>query len=163
MSIRITFANLWTHVGDDHERGPLTMLEQDGELGHIHGRLEIVIDGRAVPELGFFGDADVCFDDWLVELCAIVKALEHDGAIYTFDDCDQGQPAFAFERRNANVIFSIVAGSGGGSANSEWQRVSFDYDAFRAEVVRFVEALRTELRREIPSLSERWWPAAATL
>jgi hypothetical protein len=162
VTVRISFSELWTHVGD--ERGSLTSLEHDGELGHIHGRLQIVVDGRVIPQLGFFDEADVCFNAWLVELCTIVHALAHDDASYTFDEGEQGQPAFLFERRGREVFFSITASEiGDGAANPEWQRVSFDYEDFRAEVERFIDALRAELRIRIPTLVERWWPKGATI
>jgi hypothetical protein len=154
--VRISFSNLWTHADEPGERAPLASLERDGELGHIHGLLMIEIAGRSVPHLGYFGPDDVCFDTWVVELCNAVNALARSPAEYTFDEGEQGQPAFKSERRGSDVVFSIVAGIGGG-ADAEWQDVRFAYEELRAAVVGFLDELR---KQQVP---DRWWPKEAAL
>lgn len=164
--VRISFSNLWTHADEPGERAPLSELERDGEIGHIHGLLTIEIAGRSVPQLGFFGPDDVCFDTWVVELCNVVNTLAHSPAEYTFDEGEQGQPAFKFERQGPEVAFSIVESSfsgTGGDADAEWQDVRFSYEEFRAVVVVFLDELRKQLRAQVPVEADRWWPKEAVL
>jgi hypothetical protein len=163
-TVHISCSNLWTHAEDPHERAPLSALERDGAIGHIHGLLTIEIAGRPVPHLGYWGPDDVCLDAWVVELCRAVHALDHGPREHVFDEGEQGQPAFKFERQGPDVIFSIVESSlSGGSADSEWQGVRFSYGEFRAAVVAFLEQLRSQLRAQAPLEEDRWWPKDASL
>lgn len=81
---------------------------------------------------------------------------------YTFDEGEQGQPAFNFVRVGNEVAFSIVESvlSGGGTDN-EWQSVRFSYEELRSTVASFLDELRDELRRHAPNAWERWWPIEA--
>lgn len=164
-AVRIFAANLWTYrlaQTGETAREPLSRLGEDRNSGHIHGRLCIEIAGRPVPHLGFFGPDDVCLNTWLVELCNVVNALARMDAHYTFDEGEQGQPAFNFARIGDEVAFSITESVlGGGHADAEWQGVRFPYKDLRAAVLVFVDELRAELRRQAPKTWERWWPAEA--
>ncbi|GMT97680.1 hypothetical protein KH5H1_17990 [Corallococcus caeni] len=77
------------------------------------------------------------------------------GGTYTLDSCDQGCPAFPFERRDESVLLSIVAGLGGGAANPDWQQGTFAWDDWEEEVRTFQRRLRewvqTRSPREIPA------------
>jgi hypothetical protein len=109
-TVRISAANLWTYrVADTEgtEREPLSRLGEGRNAGHVHGTLLIEIAGRAVPHLGFFGPDDVCLNTWLVELCNVVNGLVGLVGEYTFDEGEQGQPAFNFARVGDEVAFSI--------------------------------------------------------
>jgi hypothetical protein len=163
--VRISVANLWTHgVADDGtERVPLSRLgESDG--GHIHGTLIIEIAGRAVPHLGFFGPDDACLNTWLVELCNAVNALAGAASEYTFDEGEQGQPAFKFARVEGDVAFSIIDSVlAGGAADPEWQDVRLSYADLREAMLRFIDELRAELRQQAPDSWERWWPHEARI
>lgn len=166
--VRISAANLWTYrVADTGgtEREPLSRLGEGRNAGHVHGTLTIEIGGRAVPHLGFFGPDDVCLNAWLVELCNVVNRLAELAGEYTFDEGEQGQPAFKFVRVGDEVAFSINESLlGGGVADPEWQDVRFAYQNLRAAVlVFFLDELRSVLRQEASSTWERWWPSEAHL
>jgi hypothetical protein len=99
-SVLISVANLRTY-DDTYVRPkpePLSRLGGRRNLGHVHGRVTIEIAGRAVPHLGHLGPDDVCLNTWLVGLCNAVNALAETGGKYIFDEGEQGQPAFSFER-----------------------------------------------------------------
>lgn len=165
MTVRIRFSGLWTHGEEHGERRGLHALERDGEIGHIHGTLVIEIGGRVVPYPGFFGPDDVCIDTWLVELCKAVNELSRGRGEYTFDEGEQGQPAFRFTRSNDGVMsLSIVESAIAKAApDTDWQNVTCRFSDFLDAVKGFVRELREELRRTAPLLWERWWPPAAFL
>jgi len=121
-SIRIWHENL-AAAGHD---GPLPLTSLEPEQ-HIHGGLRIEIGGRLVPHLGFFGPDDVCFDTWVEELTQLVKKVVLCPEFtHVFDEGEQGQPAFVFERRGDRVLFSIRDSEfSGGKADPEWQQVEF--------------------------------------
>ncbi len=130
--VRVSVENLWTyrvsHSGGT-EREPLSRLGNNWNAGHIHGRLSIEIAGRSVPHLGFFGPDDVCLNTWLVELCNVVNALVEAPGEYTFDEGEQGQPAFQFVRVGDEIVFSITESVlAGGRADTEWQGVRCPYE-----------------------------------
>src|SRR5262245_41071001 len=100
MSVSITFGDLWAYAGElSDERVSLSELAADGRT-HIDVRLELSINGRLLPYLGFFGPDDVCFNTWLCELRTAARRLsQSDHSEHVFDEGEQGQPAFKFERR----------------------------------------------------------------
>jgi len=166
-SVRISAADLWTYriaETGGTEREPLSRLGEEPNGGHVHGRLRIEIAGRPLPHLGFFGPDDVCLNTWLVELCSVVNTLAGMGATYTFDEGEQGQPAFKFVRIGDDVSFSIIESMlGGGHADADWQDVRLPYQDLREAVDVFLDELRAELRRQAPKTWERWWPAQARI
>src|SRR5688500_1328686 len=109
MSFSITFSELWTYATADTEhRLPVSTLPDDG-AAHIHGRLEILVGGRAVPHLGYWGPNDVCMGQWLHVLRDAVKALSAASiSEYTYDEGEQGQPAFRWSRIDDKVFISIT-------------------------------------------------------
>ncbi|AKV04297.1 hypothetical protein AKJ09_10960 [Labilithrix luteola] len=165
--MRISVANLWTSRTADSggtEREPLSRLGERRNSRHVHGTLTIEIAGRSVPHLGYFGPDDVCLNTWLVELCNVVNALAQPAGKYTFDEGEEGQPAFDFERVGDDVTFSIDDSLlADGAANPEWQRVRFPYQDLRASVRTLLDEIREELRREAPRAWEQWWPREARL
>ena len=162
-TVRMECSGLWTQGADD-ERAPVSFLEQAEEIGHIHGRLTIEIAGKQVPSLGYFGPDDVCLDTWLVELCNVVNRLARSGDEYTFDEGEQGQPAFRFTRLGSELVLSIVDSAlSGRSGNPDWQNVTCLFEDFRAAVIGLLDALRAELRRQAPTTWEQWWPTDAVI
>jgi hypothetical protein len=164
--VRISATNLWTYRITDSgtEREPLSQLGASKNVGHVHGELRIEIDGRAVPHLGYFGPHDACLNTWLKELCNVVNALAAAPGAYTFDEGEQGQPAFAFERVGDDVALSICDSAlADGEADPEWQKVTFPYADFRAAVLGLLDDLRAELVREAPTAWKHWWQSAARL
>jgi len=78
-----------------NDRKPLTELTLDR---HVHGGLRLEINGRLVPYLGYWGPDDVCFGEWVNELWRAAQALRDSGGRHVYDEGEQGQPAFVFER-----------------------------------------------------------------
>ncbi|RKH97612.1 hypothetical protein [Corallococcus sp. AB038B] len=144
---------LSAHVpGEDTQRWPLTALNEDEP--HIHGELRWTLAGRQVPGMGLWGPDDVCLGEWWDGVNATLTELAAEGA-YTLDSCEQGSPAFLFERRGESILLSIVAGMGGGDPKPDWQQVPFAWDDWVKEVGAFKRRLRewieTKGPREIPA------------
>jgi hypothetical protein len=140
---------------DVSDRLPLSQLNPDE---HIHGGLRIEIGGRLVPSLGYFGPDDVCFDTWLEELWLAAQALESsEHGRHVFDECEQGQPAFVFERDGDRGFFSIApSGISGVEGDPDWQRVEFSTAEFLAEHARFRESFFATIRAAAPVAAELW-------
>jgi len=154
-SVVIELAGLWTSSGIN-DRVPVSRLP-DEPGGHVHGDLRVVIGGRRLPGLGFFGRDDVCLNEWVHELRAARKRLEADSsAVHVYDDEGQGQPAFELRRVDDTVLVSVVAGSGGGRADPRWQQVPCSLGDFVAAVDGFERNLRAELNREAGDAGQRW-------
>ncbi|RKI37510.1 hypothetical protein D7Y27_25475 [Corallococcus sp. AB004] len=134
--------------GEATEQLPLTALNEDET--HIHGELRWTLAGRHVPWMGFWGPDDVCLGEWWDGLNATLTE-----ETYTLDSCEQGSPAFLFERRGESVLLSLVAGMGGGDPKPDWQQVPFAWDDWVKEVGAFKRRLRewieTKGPREIPA------------
>ena len=155
MSADITVAEL--HIPESGgTRLPLTALSVDEH--HLHGLLRIEISGRALPQLGFFGPNDVCLDTWLEELAAIEAALgDTRSGEYTFDELEQGQPAFIFRREGAHLLVSVVDSPiGGGRGDPSFVDVRCEWADFAAAIERFHSALRAKLVADAPSAGQAW-------
>lgn len=159
-TIRLWFENL--HVSRVRPNGgddilPLSALSHFNR-NHIHGGLRIEIGGRLVPHVGYFGNADdVCFAIWLDELKGVSTAFSEPTARYVFDEGEEGQPAFVFERSGESGFFSIVDSQISGTlGDAEWQRVEFVADNFLSEYARFQDSFITALRREAPGSADEW-------
>jgi hypothetical protein len=151
-TVRIWHENLAAIVGDARE--PLSALTPES---HIHGGLRLEIAGRLVPSLGYLGPDDVCFGQWLEELGRAAEALRTPGGRHIFDEGEQGQPAFVFEREGDRGLFTIAASEiSGGKADSAWQRVEFSPADFLAAHSRFLASFRTVVRAAAPPAAELW-------
>ena len=134
---------------------PLAALSVDE---HLHGLLRIEISGRALPQLGCFGSGDVCLNTWLEELAAIEAALgdTHSGE-YTFDELEQGQPAFVFRREGAHLLVSVVESPiGGGRGDPSFVDVRCEWADFAAALDRFHRVLRAQLLSDAPEAGQAW-------
>jgi hypothetical protein len=162
MPFEIAFSNLWTYEGGNSDkRLPLSRLSERG--GHIHGLLQIKIDGRLLPYLGYFGPDDVCFNEWIFELKSAVKILAASAtASYTYDEGEQGQPAFLFER-NGNVAFvSVVASQlSDTEGDPDWQRVQFSFADFKRNVEQFLVQLQQHITAASSQFGRHWWEHVA--
>lgn len=140
----------------DAESGrlPLTSLAV-GE--HLHGVLRIAIDGRELPHLGYSGASDVCFDTWLDEL----GAVETSSGDHTFDELEQGQPAFRFRREGDRLLISIVDSSGDGRGDPDFIDVPCGWSEFTAALAQFRSRLRERLLSEIQQEGRAWLDAHA--
>jgi hypothetical protein len=157
-SFDIEFSNLWTYEsGDSNTRLPLQRLSERG--GHVHGLLQITIDGSVLPRLGYFGPDDVCFNEWICELQSALRSLR--GAprsSYVYDEGEQGQAAFLFEREGDAAFVSIVASQlSDGEADPQWQRVRFSFADFERNVERFLSRLRKHIEADSTEFGARWW------
>jgi len=88
----------------------------------VHGGLAIVVDGERLPHLGFLGPRDVCVGTWVRELTAAGQALAvASGSCHIFDEGEQGQPAFKFDRVDDSVPVSVVDSEiSDGVGEAEW-------------------------------------------
>jgi hypothetical protein len=158
MAFTISFGELWTYAAEQSgQRLPVSELPADG-WGHIHGRLEILVNGRVLPGLGFFGPTDVCFNEWLRELLAAAATLKSaDSCEYIYDEGEQGQPAYLFARRGAALLVSVVDSEiSGGQADPDWQNEECDFTEFANEVARFESSFREQLLSQAPAGGAAW-------
>lgn len=161
-TFEIKFSELWTYeCSDTSERLPLAQLSERG--GHVHGRLEIAVNGALLPYLGYFGPDDVCFNEWVFQLQFALKALRSSPrSSHTYDEGEQGQPAFLFEREANNLLVSIVDSQlSDGSAHPDWRRVGCHFSDFERGVDKFLVDLRMHLASEAPQFAEQWWSRIA--
>src|SRR5947199_403940 len=142
-TVRIWHENLATLRGDGTKL-PLSELK-GGD--HLHGGLRIEIGGRLVPDLGHFGPDDVCFNTWLTEMEAVARVFRaSELGRHTFEEGEQGQPAYVFERSGDLAYLSIAAGAGGGRANPAWQRIEFSPGEFLVAHKQFCESFLATIR-----------------
>lgn len=154
----IKFSELWTYEsGDASERLPLAQLSDRG--GHVHGRLEIAVNGALLPYLGYFGPDDVCFNEWVFQLQFTLSALRvSPNGSHTYDEGEQSQPAFLFEREANILLISIVDSQlSNGRAQPDWRRVSCNFPDFERSVDKFLADLRKHLATEAPEFAAQWW------
>jgi len=157
-SFEIRFSGLWTYEsGNSSERLPLPRLSDRGD--HVHGRLEIEINGLRLPYLGYFGLDDVCFNEWVFQLHSALGTLRSASRIgHTYDEGEQGQPAFLFEREDDSLFVSIVDSElSDGVADSDWQRVACSFTDFECSVATFLSEFRQHLRTQAPTFAAEWW------
>jgi hypothetical protein len=149
-TVRIWHENLSALAGND--RKPLSTLTP---INHVHGGLRLEIAGRLVPCLGYWGQDDVCFQVWLEELWLAAEALGTPGGRHIFDEGEQGQPAFVFEREGDRGFFTIAPSEiSDGNAHTDWQRVEF----LPADFLAAHESFRTSFSAELApnrTLSDR--------
>jgi hypothetical protein len=137
------------------ERLPLSALAPDE---HIHGGLRLQFGARFVPYLGYFGPDDACFNTWLKEWWFATRAFESaTDTRYVFDEGEQGQPAYVFERAGDRAYFSIVdAEFSGGKADPDWQCIEFSPHEFSSEHDRFRESFFAAVRAAAPYVADQW-------
>ena len=162
MSASISFSQLFTYAVDDTSvRLPLDALARSA--GHIHGLLKVEVSGRVLPHMGFFGPDDVCFNTWVEELSHVVLKLgAAQAATYTFDEGEQGQPAFAFRRDGDLLYVSVVESQlSGAEGDPSYQAVSCQWSEFRAAVSSFFASFRAALLEQCPRVGQTWWSSHA--
>ncbi|MFN6564919.1 MAG: hypothetical protein RMY28_034690 [Nostoc sp. ChiSLP01] len=153
--IKITFEDLAVIKVGNNTRLPLTELDASS---HIHGALLINIGNRFVPYMGYWGANDVCFSQWIEELERIRHEFKGSAqARYCFDEGEQGQPAFLFEREGETMYLSIIDSAiSDGEGNDEWQKVRFSYREFISEYEAFYKRFCAELQRLAPTAAREW-------
>jgi hypothetical protein len=133
---------------------PLAKLSPDS---HVHGGLRLEIAGRLVPYMGYWGPDDVCFNQWLEELQGAAAALGRDGGRHVFDEGEQGQPAFVFERADERGYFTIgpsdLSGVGG---DPDWEKVAFLPADFISALAQFRNDFIAAIMREASVHGAQW-------
>jgi hypothetical protein len=160
MAFRISFSALSVPVydeGDGHVLLPLEKLADPGD--HIHGRLDVLIDGRALPYMGFFGAQDVCFNTWVEEFRRVLAELGGPAhAVYVFDEGEQGQPAYEFRREGETLLVSVIASLVTGmDGDADYQQVACRWDEFASGLETFFADLRGFVAAASPLAGEAWW------
>ncbi len=154
--LSIEFSGLYVplHVSEEGEsdRGPLTILDDD-EHSHIHGMLLIRINGHELPAVSHYGPDDACMGQWVAELHAAAETLQAtDPAIYVYDEGEQGQPAFVFERSGETVCVSMRRSQYESKARvPPWIAQSCPLVDFVAEVQAFMASLDAAVRSATPA------------
>ncbi len=153
---KITFSDLWATSSEDLEiRLPISEMENIHE--HIHGHLTIEMFGKVVPHIWFFEPDDVCMNDWFSFLLACSERLKTVGSICTFDEGEQGQPAFVFERTESAVLFSIADSKVNGEVGDpDWDSIEIEYQLFNEVVQQFVIDFKELIEKTGNEISIRW-------
>jgi hypothetical protein len=157
MTLAITFGSLWTYAPlSSDDRLPLALLSDENT--HVHGLLRIAVGERVLPRLGYFGSDDVCFNEWVRELSeASGTLLASDPASHVYDEMEEGQPAFHFDRIGDQVFVSVresIAGEG----DPTWERVPCRLDDFVDAASRFLVEFRQALLAQAGhDRAELWW------
>lgn len=128
-------------------------------FSHVHGHLQIVIDGQQVPALGYFGEEDVCLNAWFIELGTIVRNFESGkGTEYTYDEGEQGQPAFQFVLiKPDEVAFSIVDSAfSDGHAIKKWHNKTFPLSDLKKGYQKVTEQFLKEVTAKAPAQLPHW-------
>lgn len=116
-SVKIDYGNLYVtgYVGEEGEEEEVrlsikTIPEmEEAAWQHIHGYLSITIGVEKLHHLGFFGEDDVCFNNWIGHLVGVVECFSKSSlSRFLFCDGEQGDPAFEFCRDNDLVYVSHV-------------------------------------------------------
>ena len=163
MSIDINFKGLWTYnvTVPPRERKasekklPITYLN-DKEYTHIHGELQIVVDGRIVPRMGIDSPDDVCIGYWIEMLVNLFNTFKSGAQTYTIEGGEQGKPAYKFDKEGDNVYLSIVDSLLGGKGDPNWQAIQFKFSDFVSAFKRFSERLLVEIGLQVPGMVEDW-------
>ncbi|MCP3881769.1 MAG: hypothetical protein GY701_25780 [Sulfitobacter sp.] len=157
-SFEISFSDLWTYGierAGGAERKSLAALAGAGE--HVHGSLEILVQGRPLPALGYFGPDDVCFNEWARELVHFRTALTTSGvSTYVYDEGEQGQPSYHFTKVGHEVLVSVRDGMGGGQADPDWCDVSCQLADMTTAVEDFSQSLRSVVVSAAGERGQEW-------
>lgn len=154
-TVRMWFENLFVLGGPNcDQRLALSALTSES---HIHGGLRLEIQGRCVPHLGYGNPDDVCFGEWLQELFHASRALKSTPCRYVYDEGEQGQPAFVFEREGKSGYFSIVSSEiSDGVSDAQWQRIEFCPQDFISAFQELEILFRRTLTEAAPKAAEQW-------
>jgi hypothetical protein len=158
-TIQFDFGGLKVQAWDSRkgtELKPLSALTADER--HVHGLLTIVVGGRDLPGLGYFGSDDVCLADWLQELASVARVFQSsETGRHTFDEGEQGQPAFVFEREGDRGFVTVADSEiSDGRGDPDWHRVAFHADELVREVQQLGLRLRDHLRVACPDAADAW-------
>jgi len=174
-SIKIEYDNLYVtsyNAEEDMIRLPISnipqMEEADGE--HIHGYLSIAIGGEKISDIGYFGEDDVCFNDWIGHLVGIIECFSTSPqSRFLFYDGEQGGSAFEFCRNDDSVYishvdteiyYSILGSEFFDSGKAEPEKTahySCSYKDFDSSARTFIEQIKNDIYRELGDFGSIWW------
>jgi hypothetical protein len=158
MTFEVQLGEPWlSRVLPDGRSEELSLSALRSSDAHIHGELAIVVGGEQIPHLGFFGPSDVCVGTWLRELATARRVLADDGGRHVFDEGEQGQPAFKFERVGDRVNVSVVDSEiSDGVGDPEWGIQSCTVVEFTTGVTNFFATLESTLEEAAPGVGRLW-------
>lgn len=109
--------------------------------------------------MGFWGPDDVCFNTWAEELSRILLTLGcHEAATYTFDEGEQGQPAYEFRREGDTLLVSVVSSLlSGAEGDSSFKEVKCRWGEFVLAASNFFSAFHSALIEQCPDAGPIWW------
>lgn len=128
-------------------------------FSHVHGHLQIVIDEKVVPAMGYLGKEDVCLNEWFYVLGTIVRNFESGkNTEYTYDEGEQGQPAFQFVLiKPDEVAFSIVDSAiSGGGGDKKWRNKTFPLSDLKKGYQKVAEQFLKEVAAKAPAQLSHW-------
>lgn len=163
-SVSFSFGRLFVPVDEDPAARPAIGESLTEDNNHIHGWLELRINGRPLPRMGFRGVQDVCFNTWIAELRKAIAALENaPDAAHVFDEGEQGAPAFRFRRDGATLWVSVERSALSGAPGEEtWSEEACQFEHFRSETERFLRVFRAEIERALRGArAAAWWASVA--
>ena len=141
------------------ELGICQPVPKTDHFSHVHGHLQIVIDEMVVPCMGYFGEEDVCLNAWFNVLGTLVRNFESGkDTEYTYDEGEQGQPAFRFVLIKPNeVAFSIVDSAiSGASGIKKWRNKTFPLSDLKKEYQKVAEQFLKEATAKAPAQLLHW-------
>jgi hypothetical protein len=155
-SVRISFKNL-SALKMEVNAKPMPLSSLDANC-HIHGNLQFCIGEKQVPSMGYWSEDDVCFSDWIHEFEGIIKAFSgKENASYTFDEGEQGQAAYLFEKEGESVYLSIIDSVlTDMEGDPDWQRVEFGYSDFLEQYQEFKAQFLNQLYADAPRFAAQW-------
>lgn len=138
------------------ELGICKSVPNTDHFSHVHGHLQILIDEKVVPAMGYL---DVCLNGWFSFLGTTVRNFESGkDTEYTYDEAEQGQPAFKFVLIKPNeVAFSIVDSAisdGGGS--KKWRNKTFPLADLKKGYQKVAEQFLKEVAAKAPAQLLHW-------
>jgi hypothetical protein len=144
--------------------GACKPVKNTDHFSHVHGHLQILIDEKVVPAMGYFGEEDVCLNAWFNVLGTIVRNFESGkDTQYTYDEGEQGQPAFQFVLiKPGEVAFSIVDSAilGDGDIkkgrNKKWRDKTFPLSDLKKGYQKVTEQFLEEVAAKAPAQLPHW-------
>lgn len=171
--VEIKYGDLFVtgYIGEESVNFPIKKIPEMEEAAyeHIHGHLTIKIGDEKLLHLGFYGDDDVCFNEWIPELSEIVKNFSKSSKCrYLYCSGEQGDPAFEFCREEDAVYISYIDTEFYYSLHphffdiSQTQRTGkgdyvCNYKDFDLAVGTFLEQVKTEIFLELGDFAPTWW------
>jgi len=155
--VSIQFSCLHTS-GPHPNQAPEPLSELKKGNGHIHGGLEILINGRSLPRIPF-GRGDICLGEWIGVLGYLMTlARSDDDYTCEFDPTEQGYSKFLFRVEGPGAFVSIVSSPiGGGQADPEWQDVRCDRTDLAEAILEFLSRLKGAIVRDAGEAGRDWW------